>query len=130
MSMLLILFVPSFPADCLLLGSRQKVHVTLSNGPGHIPASSIVRISSSTGLEFSPVPPSSVFVYSLNKSNEPKEGAIQIEVEDSQKNAAHLYLPECGSYEMVDLFFDVNAPVESSNLLEHRVKHEVFVFQL
>ncbi len=99
--------------------------MTLSNGPGHIPACSVLRISTSTGLEFSSVSPSSVFVYSPNKKDEPKEGAMQIELENSSKSSALMYLPECGAYEMVDLFFDVLAPVESSDLIGHMAKHEV-----
>eukprot|EP00794_Sanderia_malayensis_P000293 gene293-919_t len=118
-------WTPTHLAECLLLGSKQRIHVTLSNGPGHIPASSVIRMSTTSGLEFFPVSPSSVFVYSLNKKDEPKEGALQIELESSSSQSALMYLPECGSYEMVDLFFDVCAPVSDSHLSDHMRKHEI-----
>ncbi len=111
--------------ECLLLGSKQRIHVTLSNGPGYIPSSSVVRITTTTGLEFSSVPASSVFVYKPNKKDESKEGEMQIE--STMKNSALLYLPECGAYEMIDIFFDVTAPVPEDNLFGHMVKHEVLL---
>ena len=99
--------------------------MTLSNGPGFIHESSVIQLSSSTGLEFSPVPPSSVMVYSTNKKEEPREGAMHIESSGSNKNEANLYLPKCGPYEQVDLYFDAYAPVENADLFDHMAKHEV-----
>ncbi|XP_065057879.1 uncharacterized protein LOC135685750 [Rhopilema esculentum] len=112
-------------SSCLLLGNKQRIHVTLSNGPGFIPASSVVQLSSPTGLVFSHVPPSSVLVYWPNQKDDPKEGAMQIEVESSKANEAIMYLPECGPYKMVDLYFDVTAPVENADLFGHMARHEV-----
>ena len=67
-------------------------------------------------------------VYSPNKSDEPKEGAMRIESNGPSNGEALLYLPECGPYEMADLFFDVVAPVENADLFGHTAKHEVCVF--
>ena len=111
-----------------MLGNKQRIHVTLSNGPGFIPASSVVQLSSPTGLVFSQVPPSSVLVYWPNQKDDPKEGAMQIEVESSKPNEAIMYLPECGPYKMVDLYFDVTAPVENADLFGHMARHEVCVY--
>ena len=118
-----------FAADCLLLGNKQRLYVTLSNGPGYIQSSSVVKISSPTGLEFFSVPSSSVMVYSPNKTGEPKEGAMRIESNGSLNGEALLYLPECGPYERADLFLDVVAPVENADLFGHTAKHEVSVLK-
>lgn len=118
-----------FSAECLLLGNKQRIHVTLSNGPGYIHASSVIQLFSSTGLQFSPVPPSSVMVYSANKKEEPKEGAMHIELNGSNKTEAYMYLPKCGPYEKVDIYFDVYAPVENADLFDHQTKHEVGILR-
>ena len=115
-------------AECLLLGSKQRIHVTLFNGPGFICESSVIQMSSSTGLEFSPVAPSSVMVYSTNKKEEPREGAMHIELSGTKRNEAYMYLPKCGPYEKADLYFDAYAPVENVDLFEHMMKHEVCCF--
>ena len=112
-------------ADCLLLGKKQRIHVTLSNGPGYIHESSVIQILSSSGLQFSPVPPSSVMVYSTNKKEEPREGAMHIELNGSSNTEAYMYLPKCGPYEKAEIFFDAYAPVENADLFDCTTKHEV-----
>ena len=66
-----------------------------------------------------------MWVYSTSKKEEPVEGVMYIELSDSNKSEAYMYLPKCGPYEQTDLYFDAYAPVDNTTVAEYMTKHEV-----
>ena len=50
---------------------------------------------------------------------------MHIELNDSNKSEAYMYLPKCGPYEQTDLYFDAYAPVDNTTAAEYMTKHEV-----
>ena len=103
----------------------------MENGPGRISPLSVIHLSSSTGLCFHAISPSSVRVYPHSQKDPPREGAMHIEVfandtsDSDASSTANIYIPGIDPYEKIDLFFDVTAPVMRTDHCSAEVKHEV-----
>ena len=113
-------------AKCGVLGIKQRMRMTVANGPGFIPNLSTVHLSSSSGLEFSSLHQSSVIVRSRNQTTYETERAITIVVDSSKSNDAVIYLPECRPFEDIELYFDVTTLKPSQDLEDgYTQKHKV-----
>ena len=96
--------------DYSLTGSKQRIHVTIMNGPGIIQESSLLHIHSPTGLVFYPLEASDIEVFPLERDGKARPGLISVEVDETKENA-FMKLPRCKPYERVNVFFDVMAPM-------------------
>ena len=110
--------------DYLLTGSKQRLYVTLLNGPGVILDGSIVQISSDSGLNFEHLPTSCIQIYPLERDGTPREEVISAIVTGS---SVLLRLPECKPYERVNIYFDVVGPIHSDAGDNRMTQHEVLV---
>ena len=127
-----VTWTTNYVADYLLSGSRQRLHVTLLNGPGVIEEGAVLQLTSQSGLVFHEVVSSSIEVFPLERNSTPREAEMSIAVEDEHTRlslpAARLSLPACRPFERVSLFFDVVSPV-NDEFQESMNKHEVGYFK-
>lgn len=101
----------NYLADYALTGTKQRIHVTVMNGPGAIHQGSVLRISSETGLIFYSMASADIEIFPLERDGKSRQDSIAVSVEQGNNNEAFLTLPHCKPYERVNLFFDVMAPV-------------------
>ncbi|XP_057306729.1 uncharacterized protein LOC130644945 isoform X3 [Hydractinia symbiolongicarpus] len=121
-----ITWTTDYVVDYLLTGSKQRLHVTLLNGPGIIMDGSILRITSNSGLLFYPLDSSSINIYPMERNGAPREAAILIRTETPDcSTAADLILPACKAFERVGIFFDVVAPVHRNTGESSQSQHEI-----
>ena len=107
--------------DSLLTGNKERLYVTLLNGPGVIVENSVLNIFSNSGLAFYAMSITDVCIFPLERNQPPRYATISIE-SDGKKEAA-LILPYCQPYERINIFFDVIAPLENGE--KTTIQHEV-----
>jgi hypothetical protein len=113
--------------DYSLTGSKQRIHVTIMNGPGMIKESSILHIQSPTGLVFYRLESSDIELFPLERDGKARPGLISVEVDEVRKNA-YMKLPRCKPYERVNVFFDVMAPIMHQEIGQNKTyQHEVML---
>ena len=105
-----VTWTTNYLVDYALTGSKQRIHVTLMNGPGIIQPGSVLRISSTTGLVFHSLASAEIEIFPLERDGQSRQGTVSVNVNDEGR--ASLILPHCKPYERVNVFFDVVAPMQ------------------
>ena len=107
----------------------------MSVGPGSIADGSVLEITSTTGLLFHPVQPSTATLHSTIDLEEPNtEGTFQITIPEHHRKESNngeafpvgmVTLPACGPYQEVNLYLVVSAPLEKQSAQDESTNHEV-----
>lgn len=121
-----VTWTTEYLVDYVLTGSKQRIHVTLMNGPGVILKDSTVCIFSKTGLKFYSIAPSSIEIFPVERNGKAREAQMSITIDDEGDNA-YLKLPNCQPYERVNIYFDVIAPMHQEFGQMSTCQHEVCV---
>ena len=125
-----VTWTTNYLVDYALTGTKQRIHVTVMNGPGAIRQGSVLRISSETGLAFYSLAPSDIEIFPLERDGKSRQGTISVSVVgvdgEEGRNEAWLTLPDCKPYERVNVFFDVMAPIHQ-DLATNTCQQEVFL---
>ncbi|XP_066918768.1 uncharacterized protein [Clytia hemisphaerica] len=119
-----VTWTTNYLVDYSLTGSKQRIHVTLMNGPGVIQDGSLLLILSKTGLLFYDLSPSDIEIFPLEREGKARTDSISIAVDDQKENAL-LRLPLCKPYERVNVFFDVMAPMHQDFGQQSTYQHEI-----
>ena len=106
-----VTWTTNYLLDYALTGTKQRIHVTVMNGPGAIQQGSVLQISSETGLLFYSLSSADIEIFPLERDGKSRQDSIVVSVGEGNRNKALLTLPHCKPYERVNVFFDVMAPV-------------------
>lgn len=97
--------------DYLFTGCKQRLYVTLLNGPGMINYGSLIHITSPTNIVFHDLQTTKIQIYPLERDGTPRYEFISgIVKANTDSTSFLLHLPECKPYERVNLCFDVEVP--------------------
>ena len=124
-----IAWTTSYVSDCLLSGKKQRLHITLLNGPGYIKEGSILKITSKSGLQFFSLNHCAIEIYPLIRDGLAREAFLSVTTAeaDTGLSEAFLALPACEPFERVNVYYDVLAPIKrklenESALTQHEVE--------
>lgn len=119
-----VTWTTEYLVDYVLTGSKQRIHVTLMNGPGVIEQNCIVCVFSGTGLKFYSLDESTIDIFPMERNGESREAMMSVSVDNERENA-YIKLPSCQPYERINLFFDVIAPMHQEFGEMSTCQHEV-----
>uniref|UniRef100_T2MG50 Trafficking protein particle complex subunit 10 n=1 Tax=Hydra vulgaris TaxID=6087 RepID=T2MG50_HYDVU len=110
----------NYIVDSLLTGSKERLYVTMLNGPGIVIENSVLNIFSNSGLVFYGMNETDACIYPLENNQLPRHAVISVTTNENKEAA--LILPHCLPYERINICFDVVAPLENDG--KTNIQHE------
>ncbi|XP_012556503.2 uncharacterized protein LOC100207710 isoform X1 [Hydra vulgaris] len=111
----------NYIVDSLLTGSKERLYVTMLNGPGIVIENSVLNIFSNSGLVFYGMNETDACIYPLENNQLPRHAVISVTTNENKEAA--LILPHCLPYERINICFDVVAPLENDG--KTNIQHEI-----